>query len=235
VAIYNLEKKEQELLKLFCEVGPLHGYAIFKSPYQLMASSHWNKIKKKLENLGLIENKGKKPASKLRGRTKILYGLTFKGLLYSIDNELITSVEASKSRIKNKIKLPKEGFGPPQSFDYSENEEFLKEIGIEVDFTQIHEKPPIPEEIFTTNKEWFKIREEIESKYSEEIYSRFLSNVNLNRYNETIVRKRFYESMYYQIFLLKTKEKKYFFTKYPSMKKISKKMVKAMQQGIKIY
>jgi len=59
---------------------------------------------KHLNKLGLIELK--KELSELRGRKRKFYGLTFKGLVYLVKQNLIDKKEASIIREKNNIEIP---------------------------------------------------------------------------------------------------------------------------------
>jgi len=131
--IGELKEKEIELLSLLGKEGSLHGYAIHDKPYNIMGQTTWEKYKKSLLELKLMEPKGEVPSPKIRGRIRKLYGLTFKGLSYLLYIGNLAPEKAHDARKKSKIGLPQFDdilipFTSPFSLSAEEANEFIMNV-----------------------------------------------------------------------------------------------------------
>jgi len=233
MSLNGLQPKEKEFLILICNKGPIHGYALHSGPEAIMSSSYWNKTKKHLSNLNLIEFKKEIPSSELRGRDIKLYGLTFKGLLYCLNQGFIEYSKAHEIRKSHFIPLPKESKGFPHQYMESYDKEFLDEMGITINLPDPNEYNFLinPDNL---NNEWEDIKLEIEKDFSEDIYKKIVFDTNLNTYEQIDIFKIFYDALYNQIMIMKNKQRQAYIKKYPNFKKIIKKLTRLLLKSISI-
>jgi hypothetical protein len=102
--VYELTVQEKELLKAIAK-QPATYYDLYLKQ-QVGSSSFVWKTLKKLGRMGLIEIKKEVPFSKIKGKSKRYWGLTFKGLLVGLKYGVVKPANALEAENKNQVTLP---------------------------------------------------------------------------------------------------------------------------------